>query len=294
MTIGHIDVVAGTAFELLVALTDETWLNLLGIPLDAGPPYTAERLVEQVRDLDPVELRRHLLGRYAWSWRLLVGDDAIDAAAAGEASAFPTLLDHPRYYGGRARESLSELLPLGPSETQRRLAQALEARLAEAPLAAADPEAAVELVRSLPPAEAIERVTRGYRYAAEPEAARVLLIPHRQPSPSLVLAQHRDARLIVYRAPADAAAEERLTLVARALADPKRVAILALLAQGVDRASALVEATGLNRSTVHHHLSQLREARLVDLEGNARGYRYVARKAAAAELGALVAEVVGT
>src|SRR5689334_11452888 len=98
MEVGQPEVVSGTAFELLVGLADETWSNLLGLPLDAGPPYTAECLVEQVRGLDPVELRRHLFGRYAWSWRHLVGDDAIDAAAAGDASAFPALLEHPRYY----------------------------------------------------------------------------------------------------------------------------------------------------------------------------------------------------
>ena len=86
-----VEVASGTAFALLVALAGtaragrhepdalgaaladvgdsegESWLNLLGIPLDAGAPFTAERLVEAVESMDPVELRRHLLGRYAWS-----------------------------------------------------------------------------------------------------------------------------------------------------------------------------------------------------------------------------------
>jgi hypothetical protein len=41
----------------------EAWLNLLGALFDAGPPYDAEQLVVAVSSLDPIELRRHLLGR---------------------------------------------------------------------------------------------------------------------------------------------------------------------------------------------------------------------------------------
>ena len=102
MVIGHapselaparIDVAAGTAFELLLALAGasvragagvdpeladaleavgdtagESWLNLLGVAVDLGQPYDAARLVEAVAGMDAVELRRHLLGAYAWSW----------------------------------------------------------------------------------------------------------------------------------------------------------------------------------------------------------------------------------
>src|SRR5262245_1538005 len=100
MLIGHAagtttntDVAAGTAFALLMALgaasreprdaqpaelraaldavgdrEGESWLNLLGIALDAEAAYTAENLAKALRRLDGVEIRRHLLGRYAWSW----------------------------------------------------------------------------------------------------------------------------------------------------------------------------------------------------------------------------------
>ena len=79
------------------------------------------------RTIDAVELRRHLLGRFAWSWCTLAGIDDIEAAAAGDRRAGQRLLEHPRYYGGHAVASLSTLLPLEPEETQRRLARALEA-----------------------------------------------------------------------------------------------------------------------------------------------------------------------
>ena len=111
----------------------------------------------------------------------------------------------------------------------------------------------------------------------------MLLIPHVQPEPWLVLAQHRATRLIVYQARAERGAEERVAALGRALADPKRVEILSLVARGVDRVSELVAQTGLARSTVHHHLAELRDARLIDLEGNARAYRYLPRQEALQE-----------
>ena len=189
------------------------------------------------------------------------------------------------------------LLPLDPAETRDRLAHALEigGRLLVATAAEGLQAAAAEAMTTLasaPLEEAIELVTGGYRYAPEVEAEQVHLIPHLQPAPSLVLAQHRRSRLIVYRERADGDLAERVASLGRALADPKRVEILRLLAHGVDRASRLVAETGLTRSTVHHHLSQLREARLIDLEGNARAYRYLPREDALPEISGLLSELL--
>jgi DNA-binding transcriptional ArsR family regulator len=319
-----VDVAAGTAFALLVALAGasklardelsvelvgalaeigdnegEPWLNLFGIPLDAGPPYGAERLVEELRAMDAVELRRHLLGRFAWSWCTVAGTEDIESAATGDRDAARRLLANPRYYAGHA-ESLATLLDLDPEESRTRIVRAVEAgarsllspdareRLTEAAKAAAG------MVATGPPLVAIEQVTTGYRYTPEPEAERVVLIPHLDPTVPLVLAQHRSARLVVYRAGAQQDAQELLLAFGRAVADPKRVEILALIGRGLGRAQDLVEATQLSRSTVHHHLAQLREAGLVALEGNARAYTYVARREAAARIAALVAEIVET
>src|SRR5262245_27133409 len=143
MTIGHmveapaVEIAAGSGLALLVSLSvsaakprgeqppelaepladvgdtsGEAWLNLLGVSLDAGLPHSSDRLVDSMRELDPVELRRHLLGRYAWSWCNLAGAETIDAAAGGDDAACRALLAHPRYYAGRARDALSTLLSL--------------------------------------------------------------------------------------------------------------------------------------------------------------------------------------
>jgi DNA-binding transcriptional ArsR family regulator len=328
MSIGHLspsipapeaEVAAGTAFALLVELAaasadrdgrtpelraaldeigdtvGESWLNLLGIPIDNGPPYDAERLHAHLAEMDPVELRRHLFGRYAWSWCTLAGADTIERAAAGDAKATRALLNHDRYYAGQAQAALTTLASLEPKETRQRIAHALavgarELNLAPIEAAAAEASAALE---SAPLQAAIERLTAGYRYVPEIEAEGVLLIPHLQGRPWLVLAQHRGARVIVYRAIGADDVEERAAALGRALADPKRVEILRLVGRGVDRVSHLVEETGLTRSTVHHHLSQLREARLVELEGNARAYRYRPRAEAMSETTHLLSELLG-
>src|SRR5262245_35680120 len=149
MIVGHmpdVEVGAGTALadlvglsaasraprdELPTALADaledvgdtegESWLNLLGVAIDAGPPYGTAQLLDVLRALDGIELRRHLLGRFAWSWCTLAGTDDIDAAAGGDRAAARRLLEHPRYYGGHAPTSLKKLLPLDGDETRARL-----------------------------------------------------------------------------------------------------------------------------------------------------------------------------
>ena len=327
MSIGHtppVDVASGTAFAVLLSLSaasrgdreglpdglpealagvgdteGETWLNLFGVALDAGPPHTVERLRDALETIDGLEVRRHVLGRFAWSWCTLAGVDDIEAAAAGDPKAGRRLLEHPRYYGGHAAASLATLLPLNADETRRRLVRAVEAAgplvaaNAADELAAAAERAATALAEQEALA-AIERLTAGYRYVPEVEADRVVLVPHLEHGLPLVLAQHRSARLIAYLAEPDRSAQESVVSLGRALSDPKRVEILALVGRGVGRSGDLVDATGLTRSTVHHHLAQLRAAGLVALEGNARAYTYVPRRDAPAEIADSVATIVGT
>ena len=249
--------------------------------------------------MDAVELRRHLLGAYAWSWCTLAGVDTIEAAATGDRAAAGKLLDHERYYAAgratRCRCCCRSIL----RRRATRLAHALSVGLRHLIEPRDDLAAALETaagaaattVAEATLADAIEHVTSGYRYVPEPEAERVLLIPHVQPEPWLLLAQHRSTRLVVFQARAERGADERVAALGRALADPKRVEILSLVSRGSDRVSELVAQTGLARSTVHHHLGELRDARLIDLEGNARAYRYRPRQEALQEALALLSEV---
>jgi DNA-binding transcriptional ArsR family regulator len=267
----------------------EAWLHLLGLALDL-PRQDARSFVQSASQVDALELRRHLVGVYVPAWVSLVGAQTLEPAAAGDENAIAKLLTHPRYYAGHAADALPTLLNVSPKETKRRLVAVLR-RFADdvfrpreqeimAPIVSAA-ETARERVPTTPTPQAlIANVSRGYLYDPEPEFDRVVLVPHVGARPLLLLCQHRDARVICYPVakehldPENALAEQTV-LLGRALGDGRRVGILRRLASGDATLDELADATGLAKSTAHHHLAQLRAAGLVALRGNARGYWYV-------------------
>jgi DNA-binding transcriptional ArsR family regulator len=296
------------ALERVGDRSGEVWLHLLGLAVDAPWPRDAAALLAALEAASALEVRRQLLGTDVPAWRRLAPGwaEAIDAAAAGDASAQARLLGHPRYYGGAARQALTVLLPLGPEETRRRLLEALgrwhqesfaarEAGLVE--VLEADAQTTTELAATMAPARLIELVCGGFAYEPEPECPRVLLVPHLAARPWLLLCQHRDTRIICHPARAQdgddrAATAEGLLRLGRALGDEQRQRLLGALAGGPRDLDELAGAVGLSRSTVHHHLGLLRAAGLVRLAGNARRYRYGLRREAVAEASALLASVL--
>jgi hypothetical protein len=284
----ELDVVVGTRFELLVAMyaaapaRGELWLHLLGLALEV-PSRDAAAFIDEVARVPALELRRHVLGLYVPSWRHVAGAATIEQAARGDAAACERLLRNRRYYAGSARPSLSALLPLGARETKSRLVAALET-FHEGGFAAhesdvrrrleADAADAAALLRTLDAYDAIDRAAGGYRYAAEAEFDHVALIPQLAAAPSILLCQHRNTRLICYPATQEASPRELLVALGRALADDKRVGMLERLRRGDATLAELAREAGVAKSTAHHHLTQLRAARLITLRGNAAGYSY--------------------
>jgi DNA-binding transcriptional ArsR family regulator len=274
----------------------EAWLHLLGLALEL-PTVSATSFVGDLERVDALELRRHLVGVYVPAWVTLVGADTLARAASGDDQAIAELLEHPRYYAGRAGESLTTLLSVPPAETKRRLLAALRLFAGEvfapreheimAPLLA-EAETTRGQAEALAPRDLIAAVTRGYLYDPEPELGRVVLVPHAGARPLLLLCQHRDARVICYpltpeQLDPEASLAERAVALGRAIGDGRRVQILRRLAIGDATLDELAEATGLARSTTHHHLTQLRAAGLAALRGNARGYWYALRPEGLAE-----------
>jgi DNA-binding transcriptional ArsR family regulator len=268
----------------------EAWLHLLGLALELAPT-DARTFVDRLGDVDSLELRRHLVGVYVPAWVALVGAETLEQSAAGDPTAIETLLEHPRYYAGRARESLSVLLRVSAEETKPRLLTALRLFADEvfAPIESelmttleAEADETRRRAEALAPHDLIAEVTRGYLYDPEPEFERVVLVPHLAARPLLLLCQYRDARVICYpleheRLGAEATLAERATALGRALGDVKRIRILRRLAEGKATLDELATTAGLAKSTTHHHLTHLRTAGLVTLGGNARGYWYALR-----------------
>ena len=74
----------------------------------------AQSFVEALARVDALELRRHLVGVHVPAWVGLVGASTLEQAATGDEKAIATLLEHPRYYAGRAAEALPTLLSVPP------------------------------------------------------------------------------------------------------------------------------------------------------------------------------------
>jgi DNA-binding transcriptional ArsR family regulator len=276
----------------------ETWLHLLCLCVDIGPPRSLDNLLDHVSGMDARWFRLVLLGIGAWSWRSIVGADVIEAAAHGDESAAEILLSDERYYGRSARAALSKILPLSPTETQRRFVDALEAfrDTVDVEHLSASLDQVAARIDALADTEGwwetIEILT-GYRYVAEPEALRVVVMSHLA-GPGLVLAQHEDTRLIVFGNTPPGTPAERVVSLGKAISDPTRVQLLTLIRDRPSQLGELVDATGLTRSTVHHHLRLLREAGLVSVEGNARSYRYGINQRGRSDVSTLLTELLGT
>ena len=273
----QVDAVSGSAFETLFTLyartrdegSSELWLHLLGLALEQP-----DDIVGAVRACEPKELRRHLVGVYVPAWQALVGAEALEATARGDTR----LLDHDRYYAGKARGALEDILPLTPAETKRRILEQLaEVELDPAVLRELELDAAAKRALPLPPEEVIDLAAGGYRYEPEPEMERIVLVPHAAARPWLLLCQHDRTRLICYPLPAPEALEERALALGRALGDEGRVRMLRRLAVGDASLTELAGVAGVARSTAHHHLAHLRNAGLVTMRGNARGYSFSIR-----------------
>jgi DNA-binding transcriptional ArsR family regulator len=282
----------------------EVWLHLLGLALESQPESAAS-FVEVISRANPQELRRHIVGVHVPSWRIVAGADTLERAAAGERASIAMLLEHDRYYAGRARESLELLLPLNARETKRRLLAVLR-RFADEVFAPAEEDvvatlqADAEVKRSLATRVSadtlITTAARGFVYERESESSSVVLAPHLAARPWLLLCQHRQTRIICYpaeeRLEAERDVRERALALGRALADEGRIEILRRLAAADASLTDLAALTGLAKSTVHHHLTQLRAGGLVVVRGNARSYRYSLRREAVDQASALVAELM--
>jgi DNA-binding transcriptional ArsR family regulator len=269
--------------------SSELWLHLLGLAL--GNPDDIAAAVDAMR---PAELRRHLVGAYVPAWRQLVGSEALEATAHGATG----LLDDERYYAGRARQSLEQLLPLSATETKRRVLAVLEQyrdELLDAEVVAElQCDAAAKDAIGLAPVELIALAAPGYHYEPELELPEIVLVPHKAMRPWLLLCQHERTRIICYPLPESRATEDQIVDLGRALGDEKRVRMLARLASGDASLSELADTAQVARSTAHHHVAQLRAAGLVEMHGNAQRYWFSLRPEGITDARRLLAGLVAT
>ena len=116
----------------------------------------------------------------------------------------------------------------------------------------------------------VEFVTAGIDYQPEPSVTDVILIPHYSYRPWTIVADLKGTKVFYYPIantsihPGDPLIPDRmLALSYKALGDEARLKMVKLLFTGPKSLQELAATLDMPKSTLHHHLTQLRSAKLV-------------------------------
>ena len=234
-------------------------------------------------ELDLTRGRAEVWGRLmAWGWRrhlddVHAGASAIEAASDGDVDEWQAPLpETERREPGwlRARVALAIRL------WHRDVFAAGEAELAS--VLEADAESKRQLATALPAADVVDKATNGVAWT--PTSG----IPHAVLVPSVVMrpwVEHEVAPgAVIFAYPVADAGSDRIVRMSRVLADENRVTALRLLAEREWTLQELADELHLSKSTMHHHLAQLRAAGLLRVRFNSKSYTL--RREPLEELGA--------
>jgi DNA-binding transcriptional ArsR family regulator len=170
---------------------------------------------------------------------------------------------------------------LWPAPTRRRLA--LVIRLWHRDLLAAqadevreqlrrEVEAKRELATSLAPEQLIETATNGIVWRPRQGVRKVVLVPTQAMSPWSTHEHVGNAVLFTFPVAKAVEPLERVQQLAWVLADRSRLAALRLLAARSLTLQELADELGVSKSTMHHHLAQLRAAGLLRVPYGTKNY----------------------
>ena len=293
------DAVPADLAEELVFLCgpgEDVWLAIAGLIALSPYPHDIDSVLGWLGRIDPVELRSAILLHKCGGH----GEDRAplaEKAAGGDAEALEQLLtasEIAEHFEAASR--YRELMAVPMPDLRDRIAAALtrfrlevyrpyEEQFGQATSRAAAARRA--LTRGAHPERVIEDVTNGLDYRIQPGVNRLVLIPSVVLRPWAVIDQHRDA-LGVFYAVADEfldadpdAPPSWMVKLHKALGDERRLRILRRLSEGSAGLEDLSEMLGLSKSTVHHHVGQLRAAGLVrvSLDPSAGTKTYTLRSA---------------
>ncbi len=250
------------------------WINLLSLAAAGRGPRTVDDLLVRLAATDPTDLHLAMLGGRRRQLVELVPPSVLTSAVSGERAALTqvrrvlagddTVLEGTPWLL-RAESSAVKRHVVGVVETWRdqflpaereaslRADLRLEARRRRADLA------------RLGAAGLMARVAPTLAYVPHPAPTRVVLFPAPAMAPVVVVVDELQRTLIGYppiRGQQDD--EDLLLLGARALADPVRLRMLAILGSGGLTAQELAAQVGAPRTTLLHHLALMRAAGLVE------------------------------
>ncbi len=278
---------------------EDLWVGLVGYALGLPGVLTPETLVDHLRKVDPVELRHDLIVVGCAHCQEDAPDDLALRAARGEAAAIEavTTMD-----ACKMPEGIRRFLEMAPADTAKLIADTVETFDGEVFYAGGaigevlerDAAHKRQLARTMEAAQLVEVATNGVTFTMLPEVVGIVLIPSIVTRPWVTITQSERRRVFCYPV-----AEENLIadpdappsyLVAayRALGDERRLRLLRILSEGPISLAEVTERVGIAKSTVHHHLSILRQAGLVRITVGA-DKEYSLRRDVVSEVGRMLA-----
>ena len=231
-------------------------------------------------------------------------DDLVLRTAAGDRAAARELTKRGQSLGHHAapkvakwlpraaphlRESLMEIARLWQRDLFRRDEDKLLSILER------DARAKGELARKLGPAELLEEATNGFVWVDQPGLDTIALVPTWIMRPWTVDGLSGSAAVISYPVADESlgtngdAVTARAVKLARVLSDESRVRAIQLLAAEPLSLMELAGKLDLNKSTIHHHLAELRAAGLLRVPMGTK--RYSLRPEALHRFGTLLGDL---
>lgn len=284
------------------------WLSISSFLLSAPHPHDPDRMIDWLETVDEFRLRRWILSHTSHE-----SDQAlIEESANGDLEAMARLLDLANK-DGKKKEAAEDMigfakdvmfsggLPQRYASALRRFRKEVFSEYEEEFSGAIKRAAAAR--RAAPSRgdarEIIEEVTSGIAFEIPLGITRVVLVPSVITRP-LSLIDGSRGTLVVYYGIADEfingdpeAPPSWLVRMYKALSDEKRLRILRRLSEGETTLDELTEMLSLSKSTVHHHISQLRAAGLIRVhmssdDAKAKHKCYTLREQSLADAGAFL------
>ena len=291
------------------------WLSISSFLLSAPHPHHPDRMFDWLESVDEMRLRRWILSHTSHK-----NDQAlIEQSANGDLDALIQLMDHgnddPKTDDSKKKKkkATDEMVEFAKDVMYteglpKRYATALKRFRAEVFDAYEEEfggaiERAAAARRAAPTrgsaAEVIEEVTSGISFDIPLGVTRLVLVPSVVTRP-LSLIDGSRGTLVVYFGIADEfingdpeAPPSWLVNMFKALSDEKRLRILRRLGEGETTLDELTEMLSLSKSTVHHHIGQLRSAGLIRVhmpndENKTKHKSYSLREQSLTEAGAFL------
>lgn len=279
--------------ELLAKMTlfhsncSYVWHNLIGLVYDSDPPRDVPAFLAHFQEVEPLELRLHLLGYYQRSVRRSTPLDIIVQAAEGDPEAQRQLLKTSSPGDLDWQEFLHQLFSIDAVETKTIISDILQGWYEQVfrdfepqviPILERDLEAKRAMKLNMPAERFIETATNGLEYVPEAGLRKVLLIPSYVLRPWNEPCEYQDVKIFCYPVADESVTEDsntppvQLVRLFKALADERRLRILKMLMARSYSLQEFADEFGVAKTTMHHHLGTLRAAGLVRVQSNDKMY----------------------